>query len=184
MADEVSLLVAMLMAEAAPQSAHPPTPTHPKPPPTNLCHTCSHLPRGRATPVFLFCKGWAQERPALVRSVSREMAEMWRSDSSLPLSPPPTAAAPLALHCKHGMPYRCGLEFAFPISLALKRVTHWIPCRMEEAYEEALQQLGGLEEAKPRDMLEALVSEFPQLTRKVRWFLGCQQASGPASSSS
>ena len=39
---------------------------------------------------------------------------------------------------------------------------------MEEAYEEALQRLGGLAEARPRQVLEELAPEFPQLTSKVR----------------
>ena len=41
---------------------------------------------------------------------------------------------------------------------------------MEEAFEEALQRLGGLAEARPHQVLEELVPEFPQLTQKVRWF--------------
>ena len=41
---------------------------------------------------------------------------------------------------------------------------------MDEAFEEALQRLGGLAMATPRELREALVSEFPLLTQKVRWF--------------
>ncbi|EFN58253.1 hypothetical protein CHLNCDRAFT_142186 [Chlorella variabilis] len=43
---------------------------------------------------------------------------------------------------------------------------------MEEAYEAALEQLGGLEVAKPKTMLDVLQPEFPELTlQHVKWHL-------------
>ena len=64
----------------------------------------------------------------------------------------------------HALPTTCAA------SLFMHRLpaAHWVRCRMEEAYEEALQRLGGLAEARPRQVLEELAPEFPQLTSKVR----------------
>jgi hypothetical protein len=43
---------------------------------------------------------------------------------------------------------------------------------MEEAYETALQQVGGLEEAKPKAVLELLQGAHPHLTIQVGRHLG------------
>ena len=41
-------------------------------------------------------------------------------------------------------------------------------CRMEEAFQQAIERLGGLEAAKPKAILELLAAEFPSLTTLVR----------------
>lgn len=42
-------------------------------------------------------------------------------------------------------------------------------CRREEAYEEAVAQLGGIHSAQPKMVLERLQPEFPDLTLEVGW---------------
>ena len=41
-------------------------------------------------------------------------------------------------------------------------------CRMEEAFNTALQRAGGLAKAKPKGVHEKLQAEFPELTLQVR----------------
>lgn len=41
--------------------------------------------------------------------------------------------------------------------------------RLEEAYEAAVVQLGGIYSARPRDIHQALAAEFPELTVQVRY---------------
>lgn len=44
------------------------------------------------------------------------------------------------------------------------------PRRLEEAYEGAVRRLGGLHEARPKALLEALQGEFPDLTlQNIKW---------------
>lgn len=43
---------------------------------------------------------------------------------------------------------------------------------MDEAYEEALERVGGLDAAKPRAVLEEMAAEFPTLTAQaIKWKL-------------
>lgn len=41
-------------------------------------------------------------------------------------------------------------------------------CRMEEAYEAAIEQLGGLDNAKPKAVYDLLADEFPVLSVQAR----------------
>lgn len=43
-------------------------------------------------------------------------------------------------------------------------------CRLEEAYEAAVQQLGGLQAARPKQLLQILQPEFPDLAlQSIKW---------------
>ena len=50
------------------------------------------------------------------------------------------------------------------------------PCRLEEAYEAAVEAQGGLQAARPKQLLDALQAEFPELTLQVvKWHLQGQR---------
>ncbi len=45
-----------------------------------------------------------------------------------------------------------------------------LACRLEEAYEAAVQQLGGLQAARPKQLLQLLQPEFPDLAlQSIKW---------------
>jgi hypothetical protein len=58
-----------------------------------------------------------------------------------------------------GQPPRC-----WPTS---SRRTLPVPCRLNEAYEAAVAAQGGLHAARPKELLEALQPDFPELTVQV-----------------
>ena len=77
----------------------------------------------------------------------------------------------LALRAMHSRRW-CVLAVAVPCPpwLTYKPFRRsWLPLRrLEEAYEEAVTQLGGIHSAQPKQVLERLQPEFPDLTLEVR----------------